>query len=309
MDEEKPTAGDGPAATATQSNTNLTIARSKSLTKKPKGNEPPKGVAASVGSGGDAADLRPKPVPLPPPPIIDSLKYYSKQHAKLFGRGKLEHHGRKFPIEAAVRKLKQRGRARFVLERTWYSPLVSTEACSHLSLMATSGTDATYKSLLCSVPRIAAWARCEAYLCPGACAPSPRASAAAGCGHRGTSRWVSAVLVSPALTRPAGRSSRICSQLWARTRRASCLRSGCWEVRYCARARTCTSTGCCRRPRTRLASPTDPVSMTVSARLYLCVCRCVGSPLTEYCVCCSGAASASLLPGRFDPTFYVLPRP
>lgn len=87
------------------------------------------GVAASVGSGGDAAEqpsFGPKPVPLPPPPVIDSLKYYSKQHAKLFGRGKLDQRGRKFPVEAAVRKLKQRGRARFVLERTWYSPLVSS---------------------------------------------------------------------------------------------------------------------------------------------------------------------------------------
>lgn len=86
-------------------------------------------VAATVGSGGDAAEqpsFGPKPVPLPPPPVIDSLKYYSKQHAKLFGRGKLDQHGRKFPVEAAVRKLKQRGRARFVLERTWYSPLVSS---------------------------------------------------------------------------------------------------------------------------------------------------------------------------------------
>lgn len=127
MADEGATPGDGPD---TLSNTNITVARSKSATSKPKGTEATKGVAASVGSGGDAADLRQgvgKPVPLPPPPIIDSLKYYSKQHAKLFGRGKLEHHGRKFPIEAAVRKLKQRGRARFVIERTWYSPLVSNE--------------------------------------------------------------------------------------------------------------------------------------------------------------------------------------
>lgn len=87
-------------------------------------------VATAVGSGGDGSDQTPevpKIVPLPPPPIIDSLKYYSKQHAKLFGRGQMDKHGRKFPVEAAVRKLKQRGRARFVLERTWYSPLVGSK--------------------------------------------------------------------------------------------------------------------------------------------------------------------------------------
>lgn len=121
--EEEATPGDGPGSLSPIGPTEVLMPESDTKLEEKK----PKGVAASVGSGGDAADQKPKPVPLPPPPIIDSLKYYSKQHAKLFGRGKLDHHGRKFPIEAAVRKLKQRGRARFVLERTWYSPLVSSK--------------------------------------------------------------------------------------------------------------------------------------------------------------------------------------
>lgn len=68
-----------------------------------------------MGSGGDAAvkatvtvaaegkePQGPKPIPLLPPPIIDSMKYYSKQHAKLFGRIRLDQHGHRFPVEAAV---------------------------------------------------------------------------------------------------------------------------------------------------------------------------------------------------------------
>lgn len=131
MATEESVPGDGPDDVAT---THPSIAKVGSETKTAKSGVMDTDVvteAATVGSGGDAADQKPelpKLVPLPPPPIIDSLKYYSKQHAKLFGRGRLDHHGRKFPIEAAVRKLKQRGRARFVLERTWYSPLVSSKS-------------------------------------------------------------------------------------------------------------------------------------------------------------------------------------
>lgn len=127
MSEEEPTPGDGPDTLSP--NASLKVVRSESVNKLKKGAEERVEVVASVGSGGDAAEQKSqgqKPVPLPAPPLIDNLKYYSKQHAKLFGRSKLDHHGRKFPIEAAVRKLKQRGRARFVLERTWYSPLVSS---------------------------------------------------------------------------------------------------------------------------------------------------------------------------------------
>lgn len=129
MSQEEPTPGDGLSAPAPIPDVPVMDLVSVSKTKStPEGHAE---VVAPMGSAGDAADQimqGPKPVPLPPPPIIDNLKYYSKQHAKLFGRGKLDQHGRKFPIEAAVRKLKQRGRARFVLERTWYSPLVSSES-------------------------------------------------------------------------------------------------------------------------------------------------------------------------------------